>query len=517
MNNLYGYFVIPFLLVISLVINLGIYPLYLEEPRRAYIALEMIFSGNFIVPTMMGESYFAKPPFFNWVIILFYKLLNSYSEWAVRLPTVISLILLGTFNFLFVKKFFNKTIGFYSSLFFILSGTIYFYFSLLGEIDIFYSLIIYLLIISIIYFHLKNNLAYIYIYSFFFASIGFLTKGFPSVIFLYITLFTVFIFDRQFKRFFSIYHILGIFIFVLTVGGYFYIYNQYHPIQDYINHLWSESAGRTVVENKLQSALIHLIKYPVQSIFALLPFSILVIFMFRKSVFNEIFSNRVLKIIFLVFIFNYLIYWISPGANQRYVYMLYPFFILIYTYFYFNHYKEEKFKTNLVKIFFVFLLALFLIVSLLLPFSKKLSNLPHIWTLSLVFSFVFLFLILMSLKNRKVLLNLVIGIIFFRILFDFVYLPVKATSGNSYKEKVEGLKVANLTKDRNLYYLGKDFLPSGFVFYVEREKRQILFKRQNIKPDNFYIIKEKNLKDDLKKAVVYSFKLKNTTYFLIKP
>ena len=50
------------LLIVSLFINLGMQPLYLEEPRRAIIALEMIFNKNFIVPTELGEFYYNKPP-----------------------------------------------------------------------------------------------------------------------------------------------------------------------------------------------------------------------------------------------------------------------------------------------------------------------------------------------------------------------------------------------------------------------------------------------------------------------
>lgn len=112
---------------------------------------------------------------------------------------------------------------------------------------------------------------------------------------------------------------------------------------------------------------------------------------------------------------------------------------------------------------------------------------------------------------------MILGLIFFRILFDFIYLPIKAVSGNSYKEKTEGIKVAKLTENTNLYYFGRDFLPSGFVFYVEREKRKILFKKLDIQKGNFYIVKGNKINENLKKLAVYSFKLKDNTYFLIKP
>ena len=41
-----------------------------EEPRRCLVAMEMIASGDYIVPTVMGETYLKKPPLYNWLIAL---------------------------------------------------------------------------------------------------------------------------------------------------------------------------------------------------------------------------------------------------------------------------------------------------------------------------------------------------------------------------------------------------------------------------------------------------------------
>jgi 4-amino-4-deoxy-L-arabinose transferase-like glycosyltransferase len=41
-----------------------------EEPRRCLVAMEMIASGDYVVPTVMGEIYLKKPPLYNWLIVL---------------------------------------------------------------------------------------------------------------------------------------------------------------------------------------------------------------------------------------------------------------------------------------------------------------------------------------------------------------------------------------------------------------------------------------------------------------
>ena len=83
------------LIFISFLVNLGVFPLYHEEPRRALITLEMIFSGNYMVPTYLGEYYYKKPPVFNWILSLSYSVFDNYSEFATRLITPVSNFLMG--------------------------------------------------------------------------------------------------------------------------------------------------------------------------------------------------------------------------------------------------------------------------------------------------------------------------------------------------------------------------------------------------------------------------------------
>jgi len=49
---------------------LGHTPLIQEEPRRAIISQNMMDSGDYFVPILDNRIYTAKPPLFNWMIIL---------------------------------------------------------------------------------------------------------------------------------------------------------------------------------------------------------------------------------------------------------------------------------------------------------------------------------------------------------------------------------------------------------------------------------------------------------------
>ncbi|MBO6518174.1 MAG: glycosyltransferase family 39 protein, partial [Bacteroidia bacterium] len=80
---------------IALFHGLGMMPLSADEPIRALVAADMAINGNYIAPKLNGEVYLNKPPLYNWMLLGFFKVFNSYSEWVVRLPSILSLLAWG--------------------------------------------------------------------------------------------------------------------------------------------------------------------------------------------------------------------------------------------------------------------------------------------------------------------------------------------------------------------------------------------------------------------------------------
>lgn len=66
-----------------------------EEGRRILPAVSMLEDGYWIVPRLSGEPYLRKPPLINWAIAGAFKITGSRSEWAARLPSVLSVLALG--------------------------------------------------------------------------------------------------------------------------------------------------------------------------------------------------------------------------------------------------------------------------------------------------------------------------------------------------------------------------------------------------------------------------------------
>ena len=118
--------IILLMLPFALFLNLGLMPLISDEPTRGIVSLEMMISGNYITPTINGEFYYNKPPLFNWLLCGFMEVSGRQNEFILRLPTVISLLLIGLVIFLLSRKSLGKQYALITSLLYITSARIFF-------------------------------------------------------------------------------------------------------------------------------------------------------------------------------------------------------------------------------------------------------------------------------------------------------------------------------------------------------------------------------------------------------
>lgn len=66
-----------------------------EEGRRAMPGIEMVDSGDWLVPRVAGRAYYRKPPLINWASGAAVKLTGRRDEWAIRLPSALGLLALA--------------------------------------------------------------------------------------------------------------------------------------------------------------------------------------------------------------------------------------------------------------------------------------------------------------------------------------------------------------------------------------------------------------------------------------
>ena len=75
--------------------GLGAEELYSTEETRVLPAMEMLKSGDWILPTFGGQEYHNKPPGYNWLIAGTFAITGQRSELIARLPSVAFMLLLA--------------------------------------------------------------------------------------------------------------------------------------------------------------------------------------------------------------------------------------------------------------------------------------------------------------------------------------------------------------------------------------------------------------------------------------
>jgi 4-amino-4-deoxy-L-arabinose transferase-like glycosyltransferase len=63
-----------------------------EEGRRILPAIEMLKTGNYVVPEVGGNPYFRKPPLVNWLVAASFRIFGVRNEWTARLPSAVAVL-----------------------------------------------------------------------------------------------------------------------------------------------------------------------------------------------------------------------------------------------------------------------------------------------------------------------------------------------------------------------------------------------------------------------------------------
>lgn len=476
------------LLLPALLINLHLVPLYAEEPRRAVVAMEMLFRHNWLVPTVNGEIYQLKPPFFNWILASLYSLTGTNTELITRLPTVISALALGLIIYYVGKIHVSKTFGALSAILFLVSaGNLYFNF-LLAEIDLFYSLVTFTSLISLFHFQKRRKYYLLFLTVYFLGAVGVLTKGAPSLLYTGLSILVFFIVNREFRKLFSLAHITGIFLFLLLVGAYFFAYHQQGDALSYFQNLSNES-GKRFSGYTAWDYLGQLLIYPIDTIKELLPGSLLLIFALRKSFLQVIKGNPLIKFAFLMLMVHFPIYWLPPGSRQRYIIMLYPFILQIGAYFYLKFVNAEPKKTRNLNLFLILVTGFLTIAALVPIFLDKLSFIPGIFWIGLLSFLIFGAILYYLIRSPgSALVGIILVLVVLRFVFDLVVLPVRSQEGKAYANKKAANELLQIAGENPVCIFRDTYFPMQCTYYMERARKEILPVCRQVKPGTLHVV-----------------------------
>ncbi|GAB3800367.1 hypothetical protein GCM10028819_25520 [Spirosoma humi] len=480
-------------LLLVLVSHLGFMPLDTgDEARRALVSLEMILSGDYITPTLHGERYFNKPPLYNWLIIGSYRLFGDYSSFALRFPMLVSLVLLGATMFAFVRKYSNPTVAWAAVFMTLTNGRVLLYDSMLGLIEITFSLATYTAMMLVYYYDRKRNYWLLYLTTYALTAIGFLLKGLPPIAFQGLTLLGWFIYTRRFKLLFHPAHVVGIGVFLLITGSYYLAYFSQNkiPFQDVAGVLFTESAKRTGLAFGWGPTLLHLLTFPFEFIYHFAPYTLLLVLFFRRGIWTILKENSFIAFNALTFSLTVLIYWSSPQAYGRYLIGLVPLLFTVLAYLYYQQSSPEDRGRWWVERFWLAVTAIVAIGVWTAAFYPTTRVLPGVfWKTAFVSGLLagLAWLMIRSSANRLGLMIAVLIVI--RMGFNWLVLPGRATKRQFYQETAT--KAALLTLGQPLYgyktTVGDGPATDVSSFHITAARGAILRKTSKKIPGALYI------------------------------
>lgn len=419
--------------VLSVVLNLGVLELAGEEPRRAVISIEMLHSGTFIQPVLLGLDYYNKPPLFNWILCFFIWITGSASAFVLRLPSLVFYLLMGVAHFGFARRFLPPRMAALSAIFIITCGDVYFYGLANGaEIDIFYGFLVYLQTMSIFWFYEQRKYGLLFLTSYLFCAVGFLTKGFPSILFQVLTLSALCVYSRSLKVVLNRKHLLGVLAFIGVLAVYFLLYSQYNSPYRYLTNLLNEAFLKSAVGERAHRLPEKAALYPVLFLKMLAPWSLLLLLLFTKIRFR-FGENPLVRFSILFIVFNLWVYWFTGQPKIRYVYMFLPFACTILAYIYqrFSEARPEAFNKILRPFGFVFL-AVAVAVGVV-PFVQEISLFPALILCAVLLFFTYQYFF----GAWQRIWLLIAGVILLRLVYAALFIPLQHKALKNYQPVVQ--------------------------------------------------------------------------------
>jgi 4-amino-4-deoxy-L-arabinose transferase-like glycosyltransferase len=425
-----------------------------EEPRRAVVGIETLLGENALVPKIHGEAYYNKPPVFNWILAGSFWLFDSFKTSALRFPGVLSLWIVTGIIFLMMSKLHTPRAGLFSALIFLTFGDLLFYGAVnSGEIDLFYTLVTFLQASAIFWFGRKSQWTLLFVVSYFLTSVGFLTKGLPSLAFQALTVLFFLYWLKQLRLLFNWRHFLGLAVFLALVGGYFLLYSKYENAQGLLVNLWSESSSKSANNASGGSIFEALYSFPFQLLQITLPW-IIFIFWGRRAGLQK---NSLVSFSYIFILANIWLYWISPDLRNRYVYTFFPFIAIIIGNILARVSQNEKFNLTFSSISST-LAILIGLAFVIIPFLDVLPLSDGSLTPFALFGVVFIALGIIHLRrvpNAVLQLTLLLAII--RLAYNVCILPAQAADSKTtyYADQVEA--IIELTGNESILWSGHPY------------------------------------------------------------
>jgi len=306
-------------------------PLHGEETRRATVAMEMIRTGDWIVPSLQEEIYFMsnRPPLQQWLIGAIGLARGDVDAVAVRLPSALAVLLTVLLVYGYCRSF-MPVAGAFTAAAAVGSMCQVLEMGKLGESDALFTLFV---SSSMLLWHLGFmrrwpawrtwSVAYVCV------ALATLTKGPQAPAYFAASVGIYLLITRRWRYGISLAHGFGILVFLGIWGSWqlaFFLETEWQAMR----HLYFGDVVLYGLDRRLPAVLEHLARYPLEILICTLPWSLLLAGYFRSGFRTALGGARQPAIFACGAILACLpsVWWVV-GAQSRFFMSLYPCFAVL--------------------------------------------------------------------------------------------------------------------------------------------------------------------------------------------
>lgn len=301
-----------------------------EESRRARVAVEILESGDWIVPTQQQQIYLSRPPLGSYPIALVGMWRGKVDAVATRLPTVLAVLLTCVLIYGYGRGFLTANGALAAALAYATMIQVL-EIGRLAETEATFTLLV---AASLLLWHAGYTHRWPAVL---FWSLGYscaalagLTKGPQGPVYFVAATIAYLLWQRDWKSLFSAPHAVGIASFLLVLGAWQVPYFLSTNLECSLG-IWVNNAAQRFEDNsRAATMLTHLATYPLEMFACLAPWSLLLLRYGDKRFRRELtpFSERI-TFLTLAILVTFPTVWFASTAKTRYFMPLYPCFALL--------------------------------------------------------------------------------------------------------------------------------------------------------------------------------------------
>ncbi len=296
-----------------------------EESRWFGIAQEMVRTGDWIVPRLQGEAFHSRPPLQSWAMAVSLVLHGGASPWSVRLPGVLAVFLTCLLLYVHARRFLGP-LGAFSAAAAFATMVQLLEIGRLAETE---SLFSFFICAALLTWHRGITSGWpdwrTWMCAYAIAGLAALTKGTQAPVYLGTTSAVYLFWTGEWRRFFSMGHVLGLLTFSLVFGSWFAAYSWQLGWEFAWKTLMNDTAGCFFDTSRWATYLRHLLIYPCWVFTCMMPWSIFLFGYVRRDLRTQLGAALTLvQFTAIACIVAFPTCWLVPNANARYWIPLYP-------------------------------------------------------------------------------------------------------------------------------------------------------------------------------------------------